>query len=90
MDKVQMFLGIVIAIMMFGFVAGALLMSLGSFKDSMTANSAEANATGNIIDFAGNFAAKLPTVGTILGVLLLVVVIIGVLAGGYIAYQRYA
>lgn len=90
MDKVQMFLSIVVGIMMFGFVAGALLMSLGAFQNAMTANSAEANATGDIISFAGNFASQLPTVGTILGVLLLVVVIVGVLAGGYVMYNKYA
>jgi hypothetical protein len=90
MPTIDQFIGIVLGVLMFGFIAGAVLMGLGAFRATMTPASYEANATGDILEFAANFAAQLPTVGTVLGALMIVAVIVIVMAGGYMAYQKYA
>ena len=88
MERLDMFISGVTSLLIFGFLFGAIMVGLGAFKTSMTASSAEANAVGNVITFGGNFAAQLPTVGTVLGALVIVAVILAVFAGGYIAYKK--
>lgn len=89
MPSIEKFIGVVMALLMFGFIGGAVLVGLEAFGDSVTANSSADYAIGNITLFAENFAEQLPTAGTVLGALVIVAVIVIVLAGGYLAYQRY-
>lgn len=66
---------LVTLLMVIGFMLGAGLLALGEFQDTMTANSSEANATSDAISGLGNFAGMLPTVGTMIGIALLLMVI---------------
>lgn len=84
--NVDMAIGWVYGIVVIGFIVGAGLLALGAFQDSMTALSAEANATGDIITTLGNFTTQLETVGTMLGIALLIAVVFGALA--YVAIRR--
>jgi hypothetical protein len=84
--NVDMAISWVYGLVVIGFLVGAGLLALGTFRDSMTALSAEANATGNVIGAIGNFATQLGTVGTMIGIALLIAVVFGALA--YIAIRR--
>jgi hypothetical protein len=84
--NVDMAIGWVYGIIVIGFLCGAGLLALGAFKSAMTASSAEANATGDVITAIGNFATQLGTVGTMLGIALLIAVVFGALA--YVAVKR--
>ena len=81
-----MAIGWVYGIIVIGFLVGAGLLALGAFQSAMTASSAEANATGDVITAIGNFATQLGTVGTMLGIALLIAVVFGALA--YVAIKR--
>jgi type II secretory pathway component PulF len=48
---------IVLSLVLVGLLLGAGLMILGEFKGAMTANSAEANATGEAISALGDIAS---------------------------------
>ncbi len=89
MPGVEKFLAIVMALLFFGFVGGAVLIGLTAFQDSLTNTSTAYMVIDNITEFALNFAVMLPIVGTVLGALLIVAVIVVVMAGGYMAYERY-
>lgn len=71
----------VIALVVMGLVAAAGLIALVAFKN--TSSSANANTS---IDYAvsgvSNFTAQLPTVGTMIGVGLVLLIIVGVFAFG--------
>lgn len=69
----------VMTLVFIGMVLGAGLLALGSFKTSLTASSAEANATGQVITSMANFSAQMPTVGTIAGVAVIIAVVVGAL-----------
>lgn len=84
--SVDMAIGWVYGIIVIGFLVGAGLLALGEFQDAMTASSAEANATGDVITAIGNFATQLGTVGTMLGIALLIAVVFGALA--YVVVKR--
>lgn len=84
--NVDMAIGWVYGIIVIGFLVGAGLLALGEFQDAMTALSAEANATGDVITAIGNFATQLGTVGTMLGIALLIAVVFGALA--YVVVRR--
>lgn len=86
---IDKFLAIVMALLFFGFVGGAILLGLTAFQDSLANNSIAYYVIGNITQFALNFAVMLPIVGTVLGALLIVAVIVVSMAGGYMAYERY-
>lgn len=89
MPGVEKFLAIVMALLFFGFVGGAVLIGLTAFQDSLVNTSTAYYVIDNITEFALNFAVMLPIVGTVLGALLIVAVIVVVMAGGYMAYERY-
>ena len=89
MPGIDKFLAIVMGLLIFGFVGGAVLIGLEAFETSLTAGSVARMTINNITTFALNFAVQLPIVGTVLGALLIVAVIIVVMAGGYMAYERY-
>ena len=76
----------VYTLVIIGFLVGAGLLALGAFKSSMTASSAEANATGDVITAIGNFSTQLGTVGTMIGISLLIAVVFGAL--GYFAIRQ--
>jgi hypothetical protein len=59
--NVDMAISWVYGLIVIGFLVGAGLLALGTFKTAMTANSAEANATGLVITSIGNFATQLGT-----------------------------
>ena len=84
--NVDMAIGWVYGIIVIGFLVGAGLLALGEFQSAMTALSAEANATGDVITAIGNFATQLGTVGTMLGIALLIAVVFGALA--YVVVRR--
>lgn len=58
--------------------AGA--VGVQSFQDSQTAGSYAANISGDGLSSLDNFSTQLPTVGTMLGVGLILAVVIGVFA----------
>jgi len=70
---------LVLLFVLIGMVLGAGVIALASFRDSTTDSEAQ-SAINNTIEGAGNLSAQLPTVGTILGVGLILVVVIGVFA----------
>jgi len=70
---------LVLLFVLIGMVLGAGVIALASFRDSTTDSEAQ-SAINNTIDGASNLSAQLPTVGTILGVGLILVVVIGVFA----------
>ena len=76
----------VYTLIIIGFLVGAGLLALGAFQGAMTANSAEANATGDVITSIGNFSTQLGTVGTMIGISLLIAVVFGAL--GYFAIRH--
>lgn len=89
MPGIEKFLAIVMGLLFFGFVGGAVLIGLTAFQDSLDNDSIAYYVIDNITTFALNFAVMLPIVGTVLGALLIVAVIVVVMAGGYMAYERY-
>ncbi len=70
---------LVLLFVLIGMVLGAGVIALAAFRDSTT-DAAAQTAINNTIDGASNLSAQLPTVGTILGVGLILVVVIGVFA----------
>jgi len=62
---------LVVCAMMFG--AG--LLALDKFDDGLTGTAA--SATANVTVSIGNFAGMFPTIGTILGVAVLIVAVLG-------------
>jgi len=66
---------LVMVLMVVGFMVGAGLLALGEFKDTMETDSAEYNATGQAITGVSNFTDLLPTVGTMIGIALLLLVV---------------
>jgi hypothetical protein len=76
----------VYGLVVIGFLVGAGLLALGTFQGAMTPLSAEANATGDVIGAIGNFSTQLGTVGTMIGIALLIAVVFGALA--YVAIRR--
>ena len=84
--NVDMAIGWVYGIIVIGFLVGAGLLALSAFSRSMGSATAEQNATNLTIDAIGNFATQLGTVGTMLGIALLIAVVFGALA--YVAIRR--
>lgn len=72
----------VMTLVFVGMILGAGLLALSAFQTSMTANTAEYNATGNAITSGLNLSAQLGTVGTIAGVAILISVVVGALYFG--------
>ena len=76
----------VVSLVVMGLVAGAGLLALAAFRSSYnTANGgiAAVNTTiDNSISGVGNFTAQLPTVGTMIGIGLVLLIIVGVFAFG--------
>ena len=70
-------LNTVIGIMLGVFIVAAILVGLNSLQTSLTAGSAAANATSNAQLMGQNFTAQLPTVGTLLGVGLIILAVVG-------------
>ena len=70
---------LILLFVLIGMVLGAGVIALASFRDTTT--DADASTTlNNTIDGSVNLSEQLPTVGTILGVGLILVVVIGVFA----------
>jgi len=61
-------------------IAGATALAVQAFQDSVTAGSFAANITGRGLTALDNFSIQLPTVGTIIGVALIIVVVVGAFA----------
>jgi hypothetical protein len=70
---------IVLLFVLIGMVLGAGVISLTSFRNSVTDVDAE-TALNNTIEGSTNLSLQLPTVGTMLGVGLILTVVIGVFA----------
>jgi len=75
----------VYTLIVIGFLVGAGLLALSNFSMSMGEGSAEQNATNLTIDAIGNFTEQLPTVGTMIGIGLLILVVMGAI--GYFAFK---
>ena len=61
-------------------IAGAVAIALNSFKGTTTTNSYAYNITGQGESGLKNFSDQLPTIGTIIGVSLIIVVVVGAFA----------
>lgn len=61
-------------------IAGATALATSSFQSTLTANTAEYNATTNGLTGILNFTTQMPTVGTVLGVALIIVAVVGAFA----------
>ena len=73
----------IISLVVMGLVAAAGLIGLAAFRSSYTGSSSMINTTiDNSISGVGNFTAQLPTVGTMLGIGLVLLIIVGVFAYG--------
>ena len=73
---------VVMALVVGGMILGAGALALGKFKDSLTSGETAAMAVSNTTLGIGNTAAQLPTVGTLIGVALIITVVIGAFAFG--------
>lgn len=73
-----------------GFMLAAIALGLTAFNDTLTANSYAANITTDMLTTLDNITTQLPTVGTIIGIAILVGVVVGgfVYAGGRYFYGR--
>ena len=77
MAGLEKFQGIVMAILVIGILVGAALLAMTSFRDSLTTDSVEYNATNEWVDAAANLSSKAPTAGTLFGVALIIVAVFG-------------
>lgn len=69
--------GMVMILVMAGLIFGAGLLALTEFDASLTAGSEADQAVDNMTRSIGNFAKQMPTVGTILGVAVIIMVVVG-------------
>ena len=74
--------GVVMLLVMIGLILGAGLLALDAFDDTLTAGSDAAVAVGNTSEGIANLSEQLPTVGTIIGVALIIVVVVAAFAFG--------
>jgi hypothetical protein len=72
--QVILLLGLVVMI------GSATALAVDSFQDSTTANSYAYNVTEDGLSGISNFSDQIPTIGTVLGVALIIVVVIGAFA----------
>lgn len=79
-------IGMIIAIAVGIFSVAAVLLGLNAFGESVPNGSDAEQVIDNAETFAVNATDQLPTVGTLLGVALLIAVVAG---GGIYAYDRY-
>lgn len=75
---------IVVALVVVGLVAAFGLQIMGDIQGGMTANSTEANATGDAITGVSNLTGQFGNLGTIAGA----VVVIGLLVAGFAFFGR--
>ena len=71
---------VVMALVLGGLILGAGTLALSAFSNSLTTGSVEKMAVLNVTAGIGNTASQLPTVGTIIGVALIISVVIGAFA----------
>ena len=76
MEAIRMIPAIVIGLVVAGIVTAAGLKSIGSFKDTLTANTAERNATEDTIDGIGEISGQFGTIG-IIAAMVIVLMMIG-------------
>ena len=69
----------VIGFIVVGMLSAMALQVLGETQADMTVLSAEANATGEVIDGLGNLTEKFPLIATIIGFVVII---------GYFAYVK--
>ena len=58
-------------------IGGAGLLALDAFQDSLTTGTAAYNATDKMVTFISNIFEQLPTAGTMIGIAVLLVVVLG-------------
>jgi uncharacterized membrane protein len=71
-----------------GLIGAIYVIVLAALGDSTTNVEAE-GVINNTIDLFTNFSSQFGTVGTVAGVLLLLVILAAAGIGGYMAWQRY-
>jgi len=67
-------------------IAGAVALALSGFKDTTTTNTYAYNITEDGESGLNNFSGQVPTVGTILGVSLIIVIVVGAFA--YVGFRQ--
>jgi hypothetical protein len=72
---------VVMMLVMIGLILGAGVLALSQFSTSLGAGNAQ-NAVNNATSGVLNLSQQLPTVGTIIGVSLIIVVVLGAFAFG--------
>lgn len=76
----------IVALVVMGLVAAAGLLALASFRSTYNTGNGGAVAVNTTIDNSitgvGNFTGQLPTVGTMIGIGLVLLIIVGVFAFG--------
>jgi len=73
---------VVMLLVISGMVLGAGALALSQFSGTLTAASTEKLAVANATLGLGNLAAQLPTVGTIIGVAIILVVVLAAFSYG--------
>ena len=68
--------GAIILLALVALIGSASAIALSDFGDTLTANSAEKNITDNGLEGIGNTTSYLDTIGTIIGVVVLVGIVI--------------
>lgn len=66
------FQGIILTIVIIAILVGAGLLAQVTFRDALTTDSAEYNATNQWVSAQSNISSKAPTFGTLVGVSLVV------------------
>jgi len=74
--------GVVMTLVLIGLILGAGALALSKFSDTLTAGSAAKYAVDNATAGIGNLSTQLPTVGTIIGVAIIIVVVLAAFAWG--------
>ncbi len=87
--KGQNQLNIAIAIGIGLLVIAGLVIATAAFRDTQTAGSVASNVLNETVNMYDNLSEQLPTVGTILGVAILIGVIVGSFLVGRFLTQRF-
>jgi hypothetical protein len=82
--------GIALAVGLGLLVMAAIAIAVAAFQTSATASNytQAVSVLGNTSSFFVNFATQLPTIGTVLGVMLLVGVVLAAIGGGVMLYSN--
>lgn len=79
----------ILSLVIAGMIAGAGLIALVAFQDSTTAGDLAYEGIGNATDGISNLTEQLPTVGTIMGVGLILGVVVSAFVGVAFVVNRF-